>query len=94
MPTVFNFDTRHVIEYLIVSNVDVVRHADIDSGILNFAQYVVLDKTVMTELGENAVKAGVDDPVVSDREVISRLPHDGIAFVLGYFEPLDAEAVS
>ena len=48
----------------------------------------------MTELGENAVKAGVDDPVVSDREVISRLPHDGIAFVLGDFEPLDAEAVS
>ena len=41
---VFYFDARNVIEYLIISNVDVIRHADVDGSILDPAQNIVFDE--------------------------------------------------
>ena len=94
MAAVFNFDACDIVEDLVVAHVDVVRHSDIDRCIFNFAENIVLNETVVAKLRENAVEASIDHPVVSDREVVSRLPHDGIAFVLRDFEPLDTKAVS
>ena len=94
MAAVLNFDACDIVEDLVVAHVDVVRHTNIDRCILNFTENVVFNQTVVAKLRENAVKASIDHPVVSDREVVSRLPHDGIAFVLRDLEPLDTKAVS
>ena len=94
MAAVFNFDACDIVEDLVVAHVDVVRHSDIDRCIFNFAENIVLNETVVAKLRENAVEASIDHPVVSNREVVSRLPHDGIAFVLRDLEPLYTEAIS
>ncbi len=94
MATVLNFDACDIVEDLVVAHVDVVRHSNIDRCIFNFTEDVVFDETVVTKLRENAVETGVDHPVVSNREVIPRLSHDGITFVLRDLEPLDTKAVS
>ena len=94
MAAVLNFDACDIVEDLVITNVDIVRHSDIDRCIFNFAENIVLNETVVAKLREDAVETGVDHPVVSNREVVSRLPHDRIAFVLRDLEPLDTEAVS
>ena len=43
---------------------------------------------------KNAVHAGIHYPVIADGKVIPRLPHNGIAFVVRYFEPLHGKAVA
>ena len=94
MAAVFDLDAGDVVEHLIVAHIDVVAHAHINGGIFNAREDVVLDEAVLTELGEDAVHAGIDDPVIADREVIARLAHDGVAFVVGDLEPLHREAIA
>ena len=93
MPAVFYFDTRNVIEYLIISNIDVIRHTNVDGSILDPTQDIVFDEPVVTEFWKNAIQTGVNDPVIANREVVTRLPHDGIALVLRDLEPLDTETI-
>jgi hypothetical protein len=45
----------NVIEYLVVADIDVIRHADVDGSILDSAQNIVFDEPVVTELREDAV---------------------------------------
>ena len=94
MPAVLDFDASDIVEDLVIAHVDVVRHSDVDRCIFNLAENVIFDQTIVAELRENAVEAGIDNPIVSYREVIPRLPHDGISFVLRDFEPLDTKAVA
>ena len=93
MPAVFYFDTRNVIEYLIISNIDVIRHANVDGSILDPTQDIVFDEPVVTEFWKDAIQTGINDPVIANREVVTRLPHDGIALVLRDLEPLDTETI-
>ena len=93
MSAVFYFDARNVIEYLIISNVDVIRHTDVDGSILDPAQNIVFDEPVVTEFWKDAIQTGINDPVIANREVVTRLPHDGITLVLGDLEPLDTETI-
>ena len=55
VPAVFYFDACDIIEYLVVADVDVIRHADVNGSILDSAQNIVLDEPVVTELREDAV---------------------------------------
>ena len=94
MAAVLNFDACNIVKDLVVAHVDVVRHSNIDRRIFNFTENVIFNETVVAKLRENAVEAGVDHPVVSNREVVPRLTHDGVAFVLRDFEPLDTKAIA
>ena len=94
MTAVLDLNARDIIEHLIIANIDVIGHANVNRSVFDLTENIIFDKSVMTELGKNAVEACIDDPVVPNREVISRLAHDGIALVLGNFEPLDTEAIS
>ena len=91
---VFDLDAGHVLKDPVVAYIDVVAHTDINGRVLNAAQDVVLDQAVLPELGEDAVDAGVHNPVVADREVVARLAHDGVALVVGDLEPLHREAIA
>ena len=94
MAAVLDLDAGDVIEHLIVTNIDVVTHADINGGVFDAREDVVFNQSVFAELGEDAIHPRVDDPVIADGKVIARLAHDGVAFVVGDLEPLHREAIA
>ena len=94
MTAIFNFNAGNVVENPVVAHVDIVTHAHVNGGVFNAAEHVIFDEPIFTKLGKNAVYAGIHYPVIADRKVIPRLPHDGIAFVVRYFEPLHGKAVT
>ena len=55
MATVLDLDAGNVVEDLIIANIDVVRHADVNSCIFYATKNVVFDEAVMAKLGEDAV---------------------------------------
>ena len=94
MAAIFNFNTSDIIKYPVIANVNVITHAHINGGVFDAAKHVVFDQSVFTEFRENAVHPRINDPVVAYRKVVTGLPHNGIAFVIGYFEPLHSKAIT
>ena len=94
MAAVLDLDAGDAIEHLVIADIDVVAHADINRGILDAREDVVFNQPVFTELRKNAIHARVDDPVIADGKIIPRLTHYGVAFVVGDLEPFHREAVS
>ena len=66
MAAVFDLDTSNVVEYLVVTHIDVVAHADINSRVLDAREDVVLDQAVLAKLGEDPIYTRVDHPVIAD----------------------------
>ena len=92
--TVLDLDAGDAFEHVVVRDVDVVAHADIDRGVGDPRYDVVLDDAVLAELREDAVHAGVHNHVVADLEVVAGLPHDPVALVVADLEVLGDEVVA
>ena len=91
---VFDLDAGDAVEYLIKGHVHVVAHAHVDSRVFDTGDHVVLHHTVLAELREDAVHAGIHNYVIPDLIIVSRLAHDGVPLVLGNQEALDHDVVA
>src|SRR5689334_7341423 len=94
MTAVLDFDAGDTVEHVVVPDQDVVAHADVDGGVGNAGNDVVLDDAVLAELRKDAVHAGLRDHVVADLEVVAGLAHDAVALVVADLQVLGDEVVA
>ena len=92
--TVFDFNTRDAVKYIIVGNVYVVAHTNVNSCIFYAGDYVVLNNTVLTKLRKDAINTRVYNNVVTNLPVVASLTHDAIALVSRNGEVFDHNVVS
>ena len=91
---VFDLDPGDAFEHLVEHHIDIVGHAHVDRRVLDTGNDVVGHNAVLAQLGENPVDAGVDDKVVADNEIVTRLAHYAVALVMGDVEVLHGDAVA
>ena len=91
---IFNFDAGNAIKNLIVGDMNIVTHTDIDSGIFNARDDIVFHQPVSAQLREDAIDTGIDNHIIANLKVIARLPHNAIAFILGDAEVLDNHIIA
>ena len=54
----------------------------------------MFNHAVDAELGEDSIDTGVDNNIVANLKIITRLAHDAIAFVAGNFKVGDQDIIA
>ena len=90
---VFDFNTGDAVEDFVVGDMDIVTHADINSGISYTRDHIVLDQPIGAELRKDTVDAGIDNNVIANLKIIAGLTHNAIAFVAGNFKIFDEDII-
>ena len=94
MAAIFDLDTGNIIKDFIVGYMDIVAHTNIDSGVFNARNHIVLNQTVSTQLRKDAIDAGVDNHIVANLKIVAGLAHNAIAFVFSDAEVFDHHIVA